>query len=735
MSDTPFSALSEAFDRIVQLPIADRAAALAALPEALRAEVARLLAADTEPDDPLQAVLEGLGEALQVQRAPGARLGPWRVLRELGAGGMGTVLLAERADGQFQQQAAIKLIRGFPTQDGRRRLRQERQILAQLDHPGIARLLDGGETADGQPWVAMEYVDGLPLVAHVARYRPDLSTRLDLFDCIAEAVEHAHQRLVIHRDLKPGNVLVRSDGRPKLLDFGVAKLIDLGQDSARRDTSTRVWTPGYASPEQRQGQPITTASDVYALGVLLGEILQGDAGHRDGGEFPALSPDPELRGVIAMATAEDPLRRYPTVEALREELRRYRHGRPLRASADTGLYRLRKFARRHRLQVALVGLSAVLLLAFVWRLQVERADALAARALAEQAQASQALQFRFLATIFQGAAGSRGDGSPLLAVDLIDRARDRLGAQLGADPRARTQVEQMLGSAYLNAGRYADSYAMYLAAAEHGEAHIPDADRAAFIREAARSAERLGRGDEALRLLEQAEQLLGPPPYSPDQAQTAVRIALSRILNYKSSHDPRHAAAVAQAVANARAWLPPDHALLALMLGEQAALAESAGEFDDLVAQRREIVEVFLRSPNPYASDIAIQRLNLVRALELTGALDEAEAEMARAMADLDRDLADTDHPSRAWALLQQARLKQLRGDVAAALAEVERALAMLQRLNEPPGYNDLIEAGEIAAAAGAASRAREWLQAAAALARTERARTRAAAALANLTD
>ncbi|WP_395794973.1 protein kinase [Aquimonas sp.] len=735
MSDTPFSALSEAFDRIVQLPIADRAGALAALPEALRAEVERLLAADTEPDDPLQAVLEGLGEALQVQRAPGARLGPWRILRELGAGGMGTVLLAERADGQFQQQAAIKLIRGFPTQDGRRRLRQERQILAQLDHPGIARLLDGGETADGQPWVAMEYVDGLPLVAHVARYRPDLHARLELFDHIAEAVEHAHQRLVIHRDLKPGNVLVRNDGRPKLLDFGVAKLIDLGQDSARRDTSTRVWTPGYASPEQRQGQPITTASDVYGLGVLLGEMLQGDTAHREGSGFPSLPPDAELRGVIAMATAEDPLRRYPTVEALREELRRYRHGRPLRASADTGLYRLRKFARRHRLQVALVALSAVLLLAFVWRLQVERADALMARTLAEQAQASQALQFRFLATIFQGAAGRRGDGSPLLAVDLIDRARDRLGSQLGEDPRARTQVEQMLGSAYLNAGRYADSYAMYLAAAEHGQGHIPDSDRAAFIREAARSAERQGRGEEALRLLEQAQQLLGPPPYSTEQAQTAVRIALSRILNYKSSSDPRYQVEVAQAVANARAWLPADDALLALMLGEQAALAESAGDLDELVAQRREIVEVFLRSPNAYASDIAVQRLNLVRALALTAALDEAEAEMARAMVDLDGSFADADHPTRAWALLQRAQLMQLRGERVAALQEVEHALSMLQRLNEPPSFGDLIVAGEIAASAGASARAREWLQGAAALARNARSRARIAAALATLSD
>lgn len=723
MTQTRFSALSEAFDRIVALPAASREEALAALPDSLRDEVERLLRADSESEgeDRVHSTLAALGDALRTAQPGSQRLGPWRVLHELGAGGMGTVFLAERADGQFEQQAAIKLIRGFPTEDGRRRLRQERQILAQLDHPGIARLLDGGETADGQPWVAMEYVEGLPVVAHVARYAPDLQARLALFDRIAAAVEHAHQRLVIHRDLKPANVLVRADGEPKLLDFGVAKLIDLGLDSGQRDTSTRVWTPGYASPEQRHGQPITTASDVYALGVLLRDMLEGDAAARARGGFPALPADAELRGVIAMATAEAPGKRYPTVEALREELRRYRRGRPLRAAPDTRLYRARKFIGRHRLPVALALLTAVLLVGFIWRLQVERADALAARARADAASQREALQFRFLATVFMGAAARREDGSPLLAVDLIDRARERLGDELGSESAARAQVERMLGSVYLNAGRNAEAEAMYRAAAEHGEGHMPDGERAAYLREAARAAEFQHRSEEALRLLDQAEQLLGPPPYDEGEAQTAARILLTRILVHKNTDDPRYPETVAQAARLAPGWLPAGHPLLALILGEQAAMAEARGEYSSLVAQRRAILDSFLRAGRSYPSDIGVQRMNLVRALALTGDHTGAREELQRAAEDLRRAYANADNAARVRWLLQSAQL-HLDGpqpDPPAALADAEAAMAMLQRLGEDARLSELETAADAAQAAGAVERAREWLQQALTLART----------------
>ncbi len=706
MSDTPFNALAEAFGRIVALPGEARAEALGALPQPLREGVERLLRADTHPEDPLQTVLEDLGDALQRGRAPGARLGPWRVLRELGAGGMGTVLLAERAEGPFEQQAAIKLIRGFPTEDSRRRLRQERRILAQLDHPGIARLLDGGETPDGQPWVAMEYVEGQPLLAYVASQAPPMEARLQLFDRIAQAVAHAHQRLVIHRDLKPGNVLVRDDGEPKLLDFGVAKLIELGEDSARRETSTRVWTEGYASPEQREGRPVTTASDVYALGVMLRELLEGDAAARQRGGFPALPLDAELRGVVAMACAEAPTRRYPTVEALRDELTRYREGRPLRAARDTGLYRLRKFLRRHRLPVGLGALAVLLLVGSVVWLQHERANAEAARKEAERANATRLLQYRFLASVLQGAAGRREDGGPLLATDLLDHMRHRLDGETGGDPLARAELEFLLASAYLNAGRWAEAKPLFIASAEHG-ADLKDASDTAYsFREAARMALQLDQMDEAAALLDRAQAQLGSAPEGEGSSLAAIRIGLTRIELYKRTQDPRLDAHIEATARQARAWLPESHFLRALVLGEQAARIENRGEYGGLVALRREVLAAAEATPNAYPSDVRAQRFNLARALELAADFDAAEAELAAIEAELaahDGGIRQSEH-AHLW--FRRASLALERCELAQARSLLDQALVLVAQLGLQPSPAELLLAARITLALGETERA-----------------------------
>lgn len=455
--------LAELFDALADLPAEAQRARLAELPEAQRAELERLLALDArgtrELQDPVGRVVTRIIEASAHEVGQGARIGAWRVLRELGAGGMGTVLLAERADGDFAQKVAIKLIRGFPTEDERRRLRHERRILAQLDHPNIARLLDGGETEDGQPYVVMEYVDGQTLLDWLAEHPLDLRQRLALFDRIADAVQHAHERLVIHRDLKPNNVMVRADGDPRLLDFGVAKLVDVSQGEDSRQTSTRVWTPGYASPEQRSGGLITTATDVYGLSILLREMLTGE---RQPGEACSLPPgfiglklDAELRGILEAGSADDPGLRYPTVEALRADLQRWLDGRTVRVAPDSTLYRLRKFARRHRTAVAIAAGLLVAALLFVWRLDVERdrallaeAAALADRARAEEEAADARAALGFLSRTLVALTPDRVHKREISVRELADTARTDLEAVLGDRPRVQGEVRRVLGHLY-----------------------------------------------------------------------------------------------------------------------------------------------------------------------------------------------------------------------------------------------------------------------------------------------
>ena len=485
--------LAALFARLVELPSAAREAELNSLDAETRVALERLLQADATQGDPLAHAVAYAADAMAHDAARvlgdprhdshatphphttlGARLGPWRVLRELGAGGMGSVLLAERADGGFEQHVAIKLIRGFPTEDGKRRLRQERQILAQLDHPYIAHLLDGGETDDGQPYVVMEYVDGVPLLDHVARAHLNLRARLALFDRVAAAVQHAHERLVIHRDLKPGNVLVRADGEPRLLDFGVAKLVDLSASNDPRQTSTRVWTPGYASPEQKSGGAITTASDVYALGIVLREMLTGErtVGERSGGAReertdgqnegapPGFAPvpiDADLRGILAKATDEAPSQRYPTVEAMRADVQRWIDGRPVRAAPDTTAYRLRKFIGRHRLGAAVVTLALLATGAFVWQLARERERALAAEARATAAQhaaerdaATARSALGFLTDALNAAMPEQAMRAEVSVRDLLDHARAQLDEH--AEPRLRQPVQRLLGHLYFSLG-------------------------------------------------------------------------------------------------------------------------------------------------------------------------------------------------------------------------------------------------------------------------------------------
>jgi TolB-like protein/Flp pilus assembly protein TadD len=295
-------------------------------------------------------------------------LGAYRLLQPLGSGGMGTVYLAERADGQFEQQVAVKVVkRAAGGSDLDKRFLRERQILARLQHANIARLYDGGLTSDGRPYFVMELVEGTPITGHCQREAVDVEGRLELMEAVGRAVHYAHGLGVIHRDLKPANILVTDDGAVKLLDFGIAKLG--GDDSGETLTRTgvQVLTPAYASPEQLRGHPVTTASDVYQLGLVLYELL---AGRLPIGEAPTAPGQvagskrvTDLDHICLTALSSEPERRYPSADSFVADLRRYREDRPVAARPDTPLYRLSKFVERHRGSVAaaavLIAASAV----------------------------------------------------------------------------------------------------------------------------------------------------------------------------------------------------------------------------------------------------------------------------------------------------------------------------------------------------------------------------------------
>ncbi len=337
----------------------------------------------------------------------GERVGAYELLSELGQGGMGMVYLARRADDHFQKRVAIKLIRpGMASDFALQRFRSERQISASLEHPNIARLLDGGATPDGKPYFVLEYVEGEPLTAYCERRSMPVPERLRLFLEVCSAVMYAHQNLVVHRDIKPNNILVTADGEPKLLDFGIAKLLDPESADAAGETGTlfRMMTPDYASPEQIRGERITTTSDVYALGVVLYELLAGKKPYRITGNTPGelmrvvCERDPEkpsvtansreLRGdldaIVGKAMRKEPERRYPSVAALADDIRHHLDGRPVLARRGTLVYRAGKFARRHRIALAAAAVAAVALAGGIVLTLREAARARAAEARAQR---------------------------------------------------------------------------------------------------------------------------------------------------------------------------------------------------------------------------------------------------------------------------------------------------------------------------------------------------------------
>jgi tetratricopeptide (TPR) repeat protein len=368
----------------------------------------------------------------------GARIGPWRIVELLGSGGMSHVYLADRADGQFELQVALKIVRGNPSLTTR--LRHERAILASLRHPNIVGLVDGGETEHGELWFAMALVDGAPLDQHVLQTRPDWRERLRLLDSVCSAVEYAHGRALIHRDIKPNNVMVDAHGNPRLLDFGIALL-----ETSIADHADHALTPGFASPEQLEGLEISTRSDIFQLGLLLDVVLSDSAAN----EWVTL-PKPvrrDLAEVRRIATAKAPQQRYATVAALREDLAAVLTRHPLASDRQVWHLRWSRALERNRMATTTGAVALAILVVSLslsaWRLREERNQAIA------NEQRANAVATFLEETLTQANPYADGGGS-VSVVQAMDHAADRLNESLQLSPTVRRELRATIGGIYLN---------------------------------------------------------------------------------------------------------------------------------------------------------------------------------------------------------------------------------------------------------------------------------------------
>lgn len=430
--------------------------------------------------------------------ARGERVGPYRIEHLLGRGGMGSVYLATRADGSFQKRVALKVLRpGYEGPELAQRFRRERQILAALDHPGIARLLDGGTTEAGRPYLVLEYVEGVRVDRYCHEANPPLAARLDLFRTICAAVQLAHQNLVVHRDLKPSNILVTREGAPKLLDFGISKLLnpELGDEALMPTVlGAQPMTPDYASPEQLRGEIVTTATDIYSLGLLLYEILTGAHPFRRPGETPqqlqrrVAEDEPtrpsemlrrssaprgsygdvvdarrlkgDLDAIVLKALRKEPHARYSSVEQLSEDLLRFLRGQPVSARKGTRAYLFGKWAKRHRIAVASVATALISSLSFgaamgfqARELARERDRAEAERARAEQERQRADEVQALLVDVFNVSDPQEGASGRLTAREALDRGAEMLRVKLVDEPAVKAELLLSVGTIYRRLGQ------------------------------------------------------------------------------------------------------------------------------------------------------------------------------------------------------------------------------------------------------------------------------------------
>jgi eukaryotic-like serine/threonine-protein kinase len=742
--DARWQRQSELFDELTDLPAPARARRLAEIATeapSLAAELERLLAADAAASGVLDRSIEHIAPELTGRLdtdRTGSRIGRYRLIEIFGRGGMGEVWLAEREDEDGGgQQVAVKILRrGMNSEDIIARFVQERRILASLEHPGIARFIDGGMTEDGLPYFVMERVKGLPITEHASQQTLTVRQRVRLLLAVCDAVAYAQQRLVVHRDLKPGNVLVDESGRVRLLDFGIAKLLEDEPDGRVTATGLRAMSPAYAAPEQILGQTISTATDVYALGLLGYELLTDSLPHRRAGssamelarelthasiERPSLvlrrahSAQPDIASaryrreltrdlelVVLKALRPEPERRYASAAALAADLRRWLDGEPVLAAGDSTRYRVAKFLSRYRGAVAATVLVVLALAgglaAALNQAEQARAQAAIAEHQAELArqQSERSLSMRdFLITIFRQENPFRRDfAEELTLAEAFDYAVERVPEHFAEDPRIQAELLREFSSVLLGKSR----------------------------------------ADEAMSLLERAAALL-------DENDQHDPVLLARILVDKAAiefgrgrqHDGRPYIERALALMDEHGSEEPR--LLSHILLGRGGLAGFSGEHEEALGFYERALAIDLIHPPPTRLELAWSHFYVAHTLLMLNRRDDAEPELNRAIAlvieaqgesapsllrmlqtasDLEylsgrieaseavnqRRLAiaraafDDDHPWIAEALMDSSRSAETEGDLTRALKLQADALAMLERLDHP---RSLIAAARLA--------------------------------------
>jgi serine/threonine protein kinase/tetratricopeptide (TPR) repeat protein len=660
----------------------------------LRREVEQLLdscgkAAGFLEDPPVQ-----LAAAFVRERSlpTGRRIGPYLVSAEVGHGGMGVVYLAERSDGQFRQRVALKVLpRGLESDHAIRRFLDERQILASLTHPGIARLIDGGVTDDELPYFAMEYVEGTSIDRYCDERWLGIDGRLRLFATVCDAVQYAHQNLVVHRDLKPSNILVTPAGDVKLLDFGIAKLLSSdGPDGASVATTGdltrsggRWLTPRYASPEQISGAPVTTVSDVYTLGVLLYELLTGHSPYRlasltpsellravcdeepvrpsvavlrnesvmrgDGSTSSAvpdevasargLRPDRlarHLRGdldtIVLTAMQKDPGRRYASAGALADDVRRHRAGQPVLARPDTLGYRVSKFVRRHRVAVVAGGALAASLVIGVAGIAWQSAVASSERVRAERQAATAARASKLLVDMFRLSDPDVAKGATITAREMLAHGTQRVETDFADDPELQAVMLREIGRIYQNLSLTDDAERLVRRAVAVWRRETPSAELAAAVHqlgeiEAARAQH--ARAEPHFREALAVRRMLNREPN--DDVATSMRALADVFVNQRKFDEAEPLYREALALERQLHGQNSPHA--ASTLYAIAVAFHDRGKFDDAEPLFREAVGIYRLMPGTRDPLAASARLNLASVLLFKQRYADAEPLFREAVA------------------------------------------------------------------------------------------------------